>query len=60
MADFAAACSRLLTDKALAQRIAAAALGVAHRDYDRDAAVSLAARAMRDVLDAQAPGCART
>ena len=59
MADFAAACSRLLTDKALAQRIAAAALGVAHRDYDRDAAVSLAARAMRDVLDAQAPGSSR-
>jgi len=53
MADFADACIRLLADKALAQRIGAAALGVAHSDYDRDAAVALASRAMRDVLDLQ-------
>ena len=54
MADFAAACIRLLADKALAQRIGAAARGIAQSDYSRAGAVSLAARAMRDVLDAQA------
>ena len=54
MADFATACIRLLADKALAQRIGDAALAMARNDYDRDAAVALASRAMRDVLDAQA------
>ena len=41
MADFAAACIRLLEDKALAERIGAAALAMARRDYDRDHAVAL-------------------
>ncbi|HEY2890008.1 MAG TPA: glycosyltransferase [Dongiaceae bacterium] len=56
MVDFADACIRLLADKDYAQRIGDAALAMAHNDYDRDAAVALASRAMRDVLDTQGAG----
>jgi hypothetical protein len=54
MAGFAAACIRLLEDKALAERIAAAALATAKRDYDRDHAVALYRGAIENVLAAPA------
>lgn len=56
-ADFAAACIRLLQDKALAERIGAAAHAMARREYDRDRAVALYRGAIENLLStAPAPG----
>ncbi len=56
-ADFAAACIRLLQDKALAERIGATAHALARREYDRDRAVALYRGAIENLLGAApAPG----
>ncbi len=47
MSDFANACIQLLQDKALAEDIAAAALALAHRSYDRQSAIAR----FREALD---------
>lgn len=58
MPDFAKACIALLQDKALAERIARAALALARGSYDRESSIARFRQAMDDTRNG-APGVAR-